>query len=257
MSTWNSEHYLKFGDERTRPAADLAARIKLAAPCSIADLGCGPGNSTQVLRTRWPSSQVVGIDNSPDMISAARVSFPDQEWLLCDVSVWTPATPVDLVFSNAALQWLPDHAVLMPRLFSCVARGGAFAFQIPSGTFATVRTLIHEISRKAIWDGERMQAARNALTMESPAFYYDVLAGAAAEVDIWETEYHHVMDSPASIVDWISSTGLRPFLAAAKDAAERDAFLSELHRRVENAYETRSDGKVLFPFRRTFVIAYR
>jgi trans-aconitate 2-methyltransferase len=256
MPGWNAAHYLKYGDERTRPAADLAARIKLEAPRTIVDLGCGPGNSTQVLRARWPAAKVLGIDNSTEMIDAARRAYPEQDWLLADGAAWSPEELVDLVYSNAALQWMPDHGALVRRLCASVAPGGALAFQIPSSTFATVRTLIHEISRNPDWT-ERMEGARSALTMESPAFYYDALASDAASVDIWETEYHHVLDSKAAIVDWMTSTGLRPFLAALASDAERHDFLAELHRRVALAYETRADGKVLFPFRRTFVIAYR
>ena len=256
MSNWNAEHYLKYGDERTRPAADLAAGIRIDRPAVIADLGCGPGNSTQILRDRWPQSEIIGIDNSPQMIEAAKRAYPDQKWLLADVSQWTSSGPVDLMYSNAALQWLPDHGVLMPRLFGMVAAGGALAFQIPSSTYATVRTLIHDISNRPAWS-ERMNAPRNALTMESPAFYYDALVKIATNLDLWETEYSHVLESAAAIVDWISSTGLRPFLAALDTDAERNEFTAELHQRVRDAYPVRADGKVLFPFRRTFVIVYR
>lgn len=256
MSNWNAAHYLKYGDERTRPAADLAARVELDAPRTIIDVGCGPGNSTHVLRARWPEAEVLGIDSSPEMIATAEESFPGQRWLLADANTWVPAEPVELVFSNAALQWMPDHEALMRHLLAMVAPGGALAFQIPSSTFATVRTLIHEISRDPAWT-ERMAGPRSALTMEPPAFYYDALAADATRLDIWETEYHHVMASQEAIVDWMSSTGLRPFLGVLTSEAECDAFLAELHRRVSQAYECRADGKVLFPFRRTFVIGYR
>lgn len=256
MPNWNASHYLKYGDERTRAAADLAARIRLDAPKTIVDLGCGPGNSTQILRDRWPQANVVGVDNSPEMIDAAKKSFPEQNWVVTDISNTTPANPFELVYSNAALQWIPNHKELMRHLFNLVAPDGALAFQIPSSTYATVRKLIHEISRDSKWT-DRMEAPRNALTMESPSFYYDALVESARDLDIWETEYNHVMDSKESIVDWIASTGLRPFLAVLASDAERDIFLSELQRRVNDAYESRVDGKVLFPFLRTFVIAYR
>jgi len=256
MSTWNPAHYLKYGDERTRPAADLAARVELDAPRTIVDVGCGPGNSTQVLRARWPEADVLGVDNSPEMIDAARRSFPRQGWLLADAAAWSPVGLVDLVFSNAALQWMPRHDVLMRHLIGSVAPGGALAFQIPSSTFAAVRTLIHDISRDAAWTA-RMDGARGALTMESPAFYYDALSAEAARLDVWETEYHHVMESPDAIVDWMAGTGLRPFLAALATEAERRDFETQLRQRVSETYESRADGKVLFPFRRTFVVAYR
>lgn len=256
MTAWNAAHYLKYGDERTRPAADLAARIQLAAPRKIVDLGCGPGNSTQVLRQRWPQADVLGVDQALEMIESAQKAFPEQTWLVADAAQWTPAETIDLVYSNAALQWIPDHESLMPRLLSLVASGGALAFQIPSGTFAKVRTLTHEVSHDPAWT-EQMAAARSALTMESPSFYYDILSRLASSLDIWETEYHHVMDSPASIIDWMSSTGLRPFLAGLTNESQRNDFLAQLLQRVRESYELRADGKVLFPFRRTFVIAYR
>lgn len=256
MERWNATHYLKYAGERTRPAVDLAARIHLERPDSIADLGCGPGNSTEILRNRWPDARVVGVDNSAEMIDAATRSFPARQWVLADLASWAPATPIALVFSNAALQWLPNHRLLLQRLFSFVAPGGALAFQIPSSHYATVRSLIHELSYEPAWT-DRMTGARAALTMEAPSVYYDTLAGDAGALDIWETEYIHVMDSHGAIVDWITSTGLRPFLGALDTSAERERFLTELRDRVSSAYAVRHDGKVLFPFRRTFVIAYR
>lgn len=252
---WDADHYLQFRDERTRPAADLVARIALQDPTSIVDLGCGPGNSTQVLRNRWPTARVVGIDNSPEMIERARNAHPDREWELGDIATWSPAEPFDLVFSNAALQWLGDHATLVRRLFAHVAPAGALAFQVPSDPYALVRTYIDEIADDPAWR-ERMAGPRSALTMEPPAVYYDALAESARSIDLWETEYHHVMESPRAIVDWISSTGLRPFLDAL-DPDERVAFVRRLTARVEAGYPVRADGRVLFPFRRLFVIAYR
>jgi trans-aconitate 2-methyltransferase len=238
MSTWNAQHYLKFGDERTRPAADLVARIRLEAPRDIVDLGCGPGNSTQALRARWPDANICGVDNSPAMIDTARQKYPGQEWILADVADWSADKPLDLVFSNAALQWLRNHQVLIPRLFSLVAEGGALAFQIPSRR-------------------DRMAAPRSSLTMEYPPVYYDLLAEHASALDIWETEYFHVLESSDAIIDWMSSTGLRPFLAVLTEESEKQRFLSLLRARVADSYPQQVDGKVLFPFRRTFVIAYR
>jgi trans-aconitate 2-methyltransferase len=255
MSNWNAAHYLKFGDERTRAAADLAARIQLESPQSIADLGCGPGNSTQVLRSRWPQAEILGVDNSLQMITSAKEAFPDQNWRLADIAQWTPEKPLDLVYSNAVLQWIPNHAELIRHLFSMVAGGGALAFQVPSSTYATVRTLIYDISRDPAWTA-RLEAPRTMFTMEPPEFYYDALAVEATNIDLWESEYHHVLESKEAIIDWIASTGLRPFLAALDNDSEREEFLKQLRARVEDAYDLRADGKVLFPFRRTFVIGY-
>jgi trans-aconitate 2-methyltransferase len=255
MNSWDPSRYLRFGDERTRPALDLLSRIQVESPKSVVDLGCGPGNSTSVLRRRWPDARVVGVDNSPQMIAAARTEYPDGEWILAGIEQWDSESRFDVVFSNAALQWLPDHGPLIERLFQNVAAGGALAFQIPSATYALVRILTEEIARDGAW-APRMSDPLAELTMEAPDFYYDHLTAEARSVDLWETEYMHVMESHSAIVDWISSTGLRPFLRVLDTDEERDEFVARLLRRVTESYETRSDGRVLFPFRRMFVVAY-
>lgn len=256
MSAWNADHYLQFGAERTRPAVDLVQRIQIDRPRRFIDIGCGPGNSTEVLRGRWPEARIAGLDSSREMIAAARQRYPEGDWIEADAATWTSDEAFDVVFSNAALQWLPDHAAVVSRLFGLVAPCGALAVQIPSYSRNPVRVHIHEISEDARWT-DRMAAARSALTMEPPAFYYDVLSPMAAKIDLWETEYSHVMTDADAIVDWISSTGLRPFLAALSSAEERGSFLETLRERVAESYPQRADGKVLFPFKRLFVVAYR
>lgn len=255
MSGWDPTLYLRFGDERTRPAVDLASRIQVDAPRSVIDLGCGPGNSTSVLASRWPSAHVVGLDSSSDMIEAASQAHPSIEWVAGDIATWRPETTFGVVFSNAALQWLPEHARLVTQLFDAVSPGGALAFQIPSSTYALVRTLIHQIALEGPW-ASRMEAPLSALTMESPGFYYDHLVPLARRVDAWETDYFHVMDGPEAIVEWIAATGLRPFLDALETDADRASFRAKLLQRVADGYAVQADGRILFPFRRTFVIAY-
>jgi trans-aconitate 2-methyltransferase len=255
MTSWDPGKYLLFGNERTRPAVDLASRVAVDAPGTVIDLGCGPGNSTQVLRRRWPRARVCGLDSSAEMIASARQAYPDQEWILAGIEDWSAGVPYDVVFSNAALQWLRDHVALTRHLFAQVAPGGALAFQIPSGAYSPLRSFIHQIARDEAWVA-RMDGALAALTMEEPQVYYDALVPRASSVDIWETEYYHVMESPSAIVEWISSTGLRPFLNALDSDQEQQRFVSLLTERVTEAYGARSDGRVLFPFRRTFVVAY-
>jgi trans-aconitate 2-methyltransferase len=190
------------------------------------------------------------------MIDAARADEPLEDWVLSGIEEWNPETAFDVVFSNAALQWLPNHSELVVRLFHTVAPGGALGFQIPSATFAAVRDLIHEIALDGPWT-PRMDGPLGELTMESPGHYYDCLSPHARSIDIWETEYFHVMDSAPAIVDWIASTGLRPFLAVLESAEETELFVSRLNERVRETYPPQLDGRVLFPFRRTFVVAYR
>lgn len=256
MEAWSPGEYMRFGDERTRPSVDLATRIDVERPARVIDLGCGPGNSTRVLRLRWPDAHVVGLDSSPEMIEAARAEEPLKEWVLSGIEDWLPATAFDVVFSNAALQWLPDHGTLVERLFRAVAPGGALGFQIPSADFAAVRELIHGIALDGPWVS-RMAGPLGELTMESPGVYYDCLCPDSRSIDIWETEYFHVMDCATAIVDWISSTGLRPFLRVLESEEETQLFLALLNERVRETYPPQLDGRVLFPFKRTFVVAYR
>jgi trans-aconitate 2-methyltransferase len=255
-SAWDAEHYLRFADERTRPAADLAGRVAIDAPARVIDLGCGPGNSTRVLAERWPGAALTGLDSSAEMIASARQTDVAAEWVLGDLGEWEAEVPYDVVFSNAALQWLPDHDVLVPRLFAQVAVGGALAFQLPADRYALVRRLIDEVADDAAWR-ERMTAPRTRLTIEPLERYYDALVGLASRLDLWMTEYQHVMAGAEAIVDWIASTGLRPYLDALADEAERERFRTLLLERVARGYERRADGRVLFGFRRQFVIAYR
>lgn len=256
MEDWDPHQYLRFGDERTRPSVDLVSRIAVERPSTVADLGCGPGNSTRVLRRRWPEALVVGVDSSVEMIEAARAQDPEASWTVSDVEDWRPESAFDVVFSNATLQWLPDHADLIERLFGYVAPGGAIAFQIPSADFALVYSLIREIALGGPW-ASRIAGALGTFTMEAPGFYYDLLAPAARSVDMWTTRYYHVLDSPAAVVDWIASTGLRPFREVLESEAERQSFVERLHERVRDSYLLQRDGRVLFPFERLFMVAYR
>jgi len=255
MSAWDVNLYLRFGNERSQPTIDLVSRVSLSDPQRIIDVGCGPGNSTEILRQRWPNARVTGLDSSPEMIDAARKAHPDQEWLLADAAVWQAEAPFDLVFSNAALQWVPNHARLMPRLMDQVAPGGALAFQIPS----RVHSLTHQFILDVADDPEWMlllAGARRAFTMEPPPRYYDLLV-ARARLEMWETEYYHVMADHDAILQWMRGASARPFLEALDTEQQRQRFLGLLARRVAQAYQPQRDGKILFPFRRLFVVAYR
>lgn len=254
--SWDADLYMRFGEERTRPAVDLASRIDVRDPDRVIDLGCGPGNSTQVLHARWLDADITGLDSSAEMIAKARAEYPDQGFVLGDIAAWSPDARYDVVFSNAALQWVPGHDRLVVHLLEQVAEGGALAFQIPRHTDSPLHRAILEIADDPAWR-DRLHEARGALTIEDPAFYYDALAGCASAIDIWETEYHHVMDGPAAIVEWISSTGLRPFLSTLADDAQRERFMAMLTERASRDYPPRADGNVLFPFNRLFVVARR
>ena len=256
MSGWNPDLYLKFANERTQPSLDLIHRIGLAAPGRVIDLGCGTGNSTEALRRRWPDAEVTGLDNSPAMLAQAARNDPDGHWVQADLNTWTAERPYDLVFSNATLQWVKDHAEVMPRLLAQVAPAGALAVQMPHSGRMPVRRAILETAAEAAWDA-RMSAARDATAIEDERFYYDHLAPHATRFEMWVTEYQHVMDGPAAILEWIRATSLRPFLDALRDAEERKTFESSLLARLARDFPQSIDGRVLFPFPRLFFVAYR
>ena len=256
MPTWDADLYMRFGNERTQPSIDLLARVALDQPKRVIDLGCGPGNSTALLSQRWPEAQVTGFDNSPEMIAAARRAAPEGDWQLGDITTWVADEPYDLVFSNATLQWLPDHATLYPRLFAQVAPGGAFAVQIPVFHTTALQRVLLTLAAEPAWR-ERLAPATRALVAESPGFYYDALVEDARHIDLWETEYQHVLANADATVDWISGTRLRPYLEALGNDADRQDFLTRLRAGVAEIYRPQRDGRVIFPFRRLFLVAYR
>ncbi len=255
MPTWNSDQYLKFAGERTQPAVDLAVRVKLKHPERVIDLGCGPGNSTAVLAQRWPRATITGLDSSPPMLAAARRDFPQWQWIEGDIAAWTAERPFDVVFSNAAWQWVPDHARTIPRAFDQVAAGGAFAMQIPANLSAPPHRIIRELASSLAWRDKFRGPARE-WRPESPAFYYDLLVPRATKVEIWETEYLHILTGVGAIVEWYRGTGLRPWLDALPDEGARMQFLAEYEMALAPEFPPQRDGRVLFPFRRLFVIAY-
>ena len=251
MPDWSAAQYLKFSEERTRPCRDLAARIELDDPRRIIDLGCGPGNSTQVLAERWPRADIVGLDNSPDMIAKARAGHPDWHWLTAEIADWAsiPGDLYDLVFSNAALQWVRDHAVLFPRL---LAKARVLALQLPGNWDGPAHQAMREVAKRYSLEGRVREWFTHDL-----AFYYDILASGAARLDLWATEYIHILDGPEAVVEWYKGTGMRPFLDALDTNDDRARFTADYLEVIRGIYPPRPDGQVLFPFRRIFVVAYR
>jgi trans-aconitate 2-methyltransferase len=259
MPTWNADIYLRFAEERTRPCRELAARIASQSPRRIIDLGCGPANSTQVLAERWPDAQIIGIDSSAEMIAAAEKNCRAAKFAVGDIAAWAKQEhePFDLVFSNAALQWVPDRDGLYSRLLSQVAPGGALAVQVPANIDAPAHRLMRELAASASWRGKFPAGGVREWHAHEPPFYYDELSAGAERIDLWTTEYIQVMPSAEAIVDWYRGTGLRPFLDALATDAEREHFTSDYLSQIRTAYPPQADGRVLFPFRRLFVIAYR
>ncbi|MBI5164667.1 MAG: methyltransferase domain-containing protein [Magnetospirillum sp.] len=251
--TWDPATYGVFAQPRLRPALDLMARIGAEAPERVVDLGCGTGNVTRLLAARWPAATVAGLDSSPEMLAAARIEAPGIAFTRADAGTWRPEPPVDVLFSNAALHWLDDHAALLPRLLAGVAPGGWLAVQMPRNHGAPSHTGMVAAARSGPWATKLAPLLRPSPVAE-PAVYYDLLAPLAAEIDIWETEYLHILDGADPVLRWTMGTALKP-LVDVLDDSERPAFLADYAARMRAAYPPRSDGKTLFPFRRVFLVA--
>jgi trans-aconitate 2-methyltransferase len=250
--TWDPDRYLTYADERGRPFVELVARIGAAGPTTVVDLGCGPGNLTTLLRERWPDASVRGLDSSREMIDKARAVDPGIVFEVADLRTWAgEAEPVDVLVSNATLQWVPDHLDLLPALARRVTPGGWFAFQVPGNfeepSHALRRDLATEAPYAAHLDGVAVPSSHD------PAVYLEALAGLGCTVDAWETTYLHVLTGPDPVFTWVSGTGARPTLQALPDDL-RASFEEEFKRRLRSAYPER-DGRVVLPFRRIFVVA--
>jgi trans-aconitate 2-methyltransferase len=255
---WNPGLYRRYEDERTRPAAELLARVPLAHASLALDLGCGPGNSTQLLVQRFPAAQIIGIDNSPAMVRSAAARLPQVRFELADVASWEPQSRQrpDLIFANATLQWVPDHPRLLPWLFSLLAPDGVLAIQMPDNYQEPTRRLMRELADRAPWNaflGDADQVRTQLLSIQG---YYDLLVTEAARVDVWLTIYQHPMASAAAILEWLRATGLRPFLEPLSEQL-RATFLAEYELRIDAAYPPRADGQRLLAFPRMFIVAQR
>ncbi|HEY0205939.1 MAG TPA: trans-aconitate 2-methyltransferase [Acetobacteraceae bacterium] len=255
MSSWSPSQYLTFEAERTRPVRDLLAGVPTTAVRSAVDIGCGPGNSTEVLAARFPGAAIQGLDSSAEMIAAARQRLPQMQFTQADISSWADPGPFDVILANAVLQWVPDHAALLPRLVGKLAPGGSLAVQVPDGNEEPAHILMREVAADERWAAKLATATRGA--RESARWYYELLKPLCARVDVWRTIYHHVLpDGAAGVVEWYKGSALRPFLAKL-DPAEQPDFLARYQAALATAYPALPDGSVLLPFPRLFIVATR
>jgi trans-aconitate 2-methyltransferase len=250
--TWNPQQYLAFEDQRLRPALDLLARIPLESPESIVDLGCGTGNVTALLKQRWPNADITGVDNSPEMLAKAR-NIEGIRWAEADVASWSPLESVDLIFSNATLHWIADHSRLFPRLMEVLKPKGILAVQMPRNFDAPSHTLIRDIAASGPWQGS-LQPVLGKAGVLSPADYYEILSPCEGSLELWETEYLHILEGENPVADWTRGTTLVPVLDALEEP-QKAAFEAEYRARIRAAYPPRQDGKTLFPFKRLFLVA--
>jgi trans-aconitate 2-methyltransferase len=256
MEDWSAQQYLKFEDHRTRPPRDLLAQVPLQRPRLVVDLGCGPANSTGLLVERFPKSEVVGLDSSPDMLRKAHERLPQCKFVQGDIETWTPEPHTDLLFANAVMQWLPAHTGVLRRLLEALPKGGVLAVQMPDNTREPGLVFQREVGAEGPWRDhpEIKAAARDDLP--PPEAYYDLLKPVCSHLDIWHSIYNHVMANPQAIVEWFKGSSLQPFLSPL-DAAAREQFLAAYTKKIIGAYKPRYDGKVLLRFPRLFIVAVR
>lgn len=252
--SWNPDQYLKFSAPRLRPAVDLLAAVPLANARVVYDLGCGAGNVTRLLAERWPAAEITGVDDSPAMLEKAASAVAGVRWVERSLGEWRAERPADLIYSNAALHWLPAHRELFPALFAQLAPNGVLAVQMPRNFDAPSHLAIAETVCDGPWRA-RLEPLLQPAPVAPPDFYHDLLAPLAERVDIWETEYLQVLEGQDPVKEWTKGTWLKQFLDALDDAAEREVFEKAYAVRVAAAYPMRADGKTLFPFRRLFIIA--
>ena len=248
--TWDPDRYLTFACERGRPFIDLITRIGATAPRTVVDLGCGPGNLTELLADRWPDAEVTGLDSSPAMIEKARSRGGRVDYEVADAAEWTGA--VDVLVSNATLQWIPDHLALLPKLVASVKPGGWFAFQVPGNFEEPSHTIRRDLANEAPY--AEFAADADQPDAHDATTYLSELARLGCEVDAWETTYLHVLTGEDPVFTWVSGTGARPTLQALEPHGLREPYETEFKRRLRIAYPDNGFGVVL-PFRRVFAVA--
>jgi trans-aconitate 2-methyltransferase len=259
LAVWDPQQYDVYADERSRPFHELLARVPAKRPKRVVDLGCGNGALTATLAERWPEATVLGIDSSAEMLAAAEVrALPGRLSFRRDtIEDWRPAWPVDVLVSNAALHWVPDHPALLGRWVADMAPGGWLAFQVPGNFDSPTHLLLAELRRSSRWAQRLADLPDRGPGVRPPADYLALLSAAGCRVDAWETTYLHVLTGPDPVLDWVRGTALRPVLARlADDPAAVRAFEQEYGARLRTAYPGTPHGTVL-PFRRVFVVAHR
>ena len=253
-STWDPAQYLKFSNERVRPAFDLLAQVPLETARHVVDLGCGAGNMTVILKQRFPAADVLGVDGAETMLAKARTAAPGCRFEQADFSTWAPkSNQPDLIFSNAALHWVTNHETLFPRLLSLLAPHGVLAIQMPSMHDAPLRALQNEVAREGPWSRylDDTGYARALLPVET---YYDVIRPLVASLDIWQTTYLHVLSGEDAVTEWAAGSSLRPFLDKLPLEIAM-AFKAAYSAALRPHYPRRPDGTTLLPFKRFFLIA--
>jgi trans-aconitate 2-methyltransferase len=256
MDRWNPDCYLKYEYERTLPSRDLAARIEVPDPSRIVDIGCGPGNSTRILRGRWPNAHITGLDSSEEMIQKARLTFPSEEWIVEEAESWNPAAKFDIVFSNAVLQWMRNQEIVINRLFGHLKEGGALAVQVPLNNDSPLHMALLSVAENPEWR-HRLLGCDSRITYNNETFYYNLLCTLTSRIELWLTTYLHIMNSHQDLIDWYSSTGMKTCLGRIGTEEGKKQFKHEILEKCKGQYPLQRDGKIIFPFKRLFFIAWK
>ncbi|MFG1703821.1 trans-aconitate 2-methyltransferase [Nonomuraea sp. M3C6] len=251
---WDPETYAVYADERSRPFIELISRVGAVDPDYVVDAGCGSGELTVELGKRWPRATVEGFDSSPAMITKARKLETPVRFAVADVDTWRPDRPMDVIVSNAVLQWVPAHRDVLEHWVEALAPGGWLAFQVPGNFDAPSHVAIRELCASRAWS-DRLGDVTRANPVGDPVDYLDLLNDCGCQVDAWETTYTHVLRGADPVLDWVSGTALRPILDLL-DQDEQRRFKQDLAKPLAEAYPARSYGTP-FPFRRIFVVAQK
>ena len=255
-SDWSPGQYLKFEDERTRPANDLLSAVPNQDVKFAVDLGCGPGNSTELIAKRYPHAEVLGIDSSADMTAKAKERLPDCEFTVADISIWQPQKYADLLYANASMQWLPDHDRQFPRLVGHLSAGGSLAIQMPDNLDEATHVAMREVAADTRWATRITEADATRSKIGTASFYYQLLRPHCQRIDIWRTTYNHPLQGLEGIIEWFKGTALRPYLSSLNED-ERADFLDKYKQHLAQSYQPMDDGIVLLPFPRIFIVATR
>lgn len=251
---WDSELYLKFMKQRTQPAIDLAGRLKSYDIHNIIDIGCGPGNSTSVLKKAFPDADITGIDSSPDMIDKATSTYNNINFRCLDAScdLSQLKEKYDLVFSNACIQWISDHKTLLTNFMALLNDDGHLAVQIPVNYKEPIHTIILGLANSPEWKAKI--GNQRSLYNYTESEYHDILASISSDFTMWKTTYFHRMPSYESILEWYKGTGLRPYLDVLNEG-DRQLFCNEVLEEVKKSYKLQANNEIIFRFPRLFFIA--